>query len=498
MGPYHSRLSEAARTFLAARHRLFIDGAWVDSVEEGEIEVFDPGQGVVIAKVPQGRAADIDRAVAAARAAFEQGAWPAMKPAGRAEIMLALADLYEREAPMLAEIEAVESGKPLALALASIRGGANMLRYFAGWATKMGGREVPLSSPGEWHAFTAREPIGVVGQIIPWNFPLSMAIWKIAPVLATGCTSVLKPAEQTPLGALALARLFEAAGVPHGVLNIVTGYGGEAGARLAAHPDVDKVAFTGSTATGRRIAEAALGNLKRVTLELGGKSPVMVFPDADLDRAVAGAANAIFVNSGQVCAAGSRLFVHKKLFDSFVADVAAFGARLKLGHGLDEDTQIGPLVSHVQKSRVEAMIAQGLADGAVRAAEAAATPEGDGYFVPPQVLVNTTPDMTIVREEIFGPVVCAMPFDDDDVDALAAKANATPYGLAASVWTKDLRIAHRLARRIRAGNVAVNSHSITDVELPFGGYKQSGWGRERGSEVLDHYTETKSVAIRLD
>ncbi|WIW89494.1 aldehyde dehydrogenase family protein [Sphingobium sp. V4] len=498
MVEYHASLSAEASAFLSGEHRLYIDGCWVEPMKEGVLHVQDPAKGSEISRVAEGRAADIDRAVIAARRAFENGPWHAMKPSGRASIMLALADLIDRQAQVLAEIETMETGKPLAFALGSVRSAANMLRYYAGWASNLGGREVPLSSAGEWHAYTRREPVGVVGQVIPWNFPLSMAVWKIAPVLATGCTSVLKPAEQTPLGALRLAALFEEAGVPAGVLNVVPGYGGDAGARLAAHPDVDKIAFTGSAETGRSIVQAALGNLKRVTLELGGKSPVIVLPDADMERAVPGAANAIFFNSGQVCAAGSRLFVHRKVFDNFVADVAVQGAKMKMGHGLDESSRVGPLISARQRARVQSMIEQGLAEGATIVGETAPIPDGKGYFVAPHVLADTNPDMSVIRDEIFGPVVCAIPFGDEDIDAIAKAANHTSYGLAASIWTQNLSAAHRLSNRIRSGNVAVNSHAIADVELPFGGYKESGWGRERGSEVLNHYTETKSVAIRLD
>jgi phenylacetaldehyde dehydrogenase len=352
--------------------------------------------------------------------------------------------------------------------------------------------------PGEWHAYTSREPVGVVGQIIPWNFPLSMAIWKIAPALATGCTVVLKPAEQTPLNALRLGQIVQEAGIPDGVVNIVTGFGATAGAALAAHPDVDKIAFTGSTQTGKRIVQAALGNLKKVSLELGGKSPVFVFPDAKLDLATAGAANAIFFNSGQVCSAGSRLFVHKKVFDQVVEGVTAYGDKLKVGHGLAVDSQIGPLISSQQKQRVESYIRNGEGDGATRLGRTELRGNDGGYFVPPTVFVDTTSSMSIYREEIFGPVVCAMPFDDADIERIAAEANDTELGLFAGIWTQNLSLAHKLARRIKAGSVSVNAHMVNEPALPFGGYKQSGWGRERGREVLDLYTSLKSVAVNLD
>jgi phenylacetaldehyde dehydrogenase len=337
----------------------------------------------------------------------------------------------------------------------------------------------------------------VVGQIIPWNFPLSMAIWKLAPALTVGCTVVLKPAEQTPLNALRLGQIIEEAGFPPGVVNIVTGFGATAGAALAAHVDVDKVAFTGSTATGKRIVEASLGNLKKVSLELGGKSPVFVFPDADLERATPGAANAIFFNAGQVCSAGSRLYVHKKVFDRVVEGVIAHGDQLAVGHGLDPASQIGPLISRLQQERVERYVALGEEEGARRLGARRAF-DSDGYFVAPSVFVDTASDMAIRREEIFGPVVCAMPFDDDDLERIATEANQTEFGLFAGIWTRNLSLAHKLARRIKAGSVSVNAHMVNEPALPFGGYKQSGWGRERGREVLDLYTSVKSVAVSLD
>ena len=421
-----------------------------------------------------------------------------MKPAERTRLLLKLADLIEQHGDELAELEVIDNGKPLAFARRGIAGTADMVRYMAGWATKFHGETVEMSMPGDWHAYTLRQPIGVVGQIIPWNFPLSMAIWKLAPALAVGCTVVLKPAEQTPLNALRLGTLIQEAGFPDGVVNIVTGFGSTAGAALAAHPGVDKVAFTGSTATGKRIVQSALGNLKKVTLELGGKSPVFVFPDADLEHAAAGAANAIFFNSGQVCSAGSRLYVHKRVYDKVVADVAAHGDRLQLGHGLEAGNQLGPLISKVQMERVNTYIDQGRGAGANVVTQRRLDADRVGYFVAPTVLADTRNDMAVVREEIFGPVVCAMPFDDDDLDRIAATANDSDFGLFAGIWTGDLRLAHRLARRIKAGSVSVNAHMVNEPALPFGGFKQSGWGRERGREALDLYSELKSVAINLD
>ena len=493
----HPGLGPVAARFLRGEHRLFIDGRWVAAASGKSFEVEDPGTGRTIARVAEGDAVDIDLAVNAARRAFESGPWPKMTPAERTRLLLKLADLIEQHGDELAELEVVDNGKPLAVARRGIVGTADMVRYMAGWATKFHGETVEMSTPGDWHAYTLRQPVGVVGQIIPWNFPLSMAIWKLAPALAVGCTVVLKPAEQTPLNALRLGTLIQEAGFPDGVVNIVTGFGATAGAALAAHPGVDKVAFTGSTAPGKRIVQSALGNLKKVTLELGGKSPVFVFPDADLEQAAAGAANAIFFNSGQVCSAGSRLYVHKRVYDKVVADVAAHGDRMQLGHGLEAGSQLGPLISRVQMERVNSYIDSGRSDGATLVTQRRLAADRVGFFVAPTVLADTRPDMAVVREEIFGPVVCAMSFDDDDLDRIAATANDSDFGLFAGIWTGDLRLAHKLAKRIKAGSVSVNAHMVNEPALPFGGFKQSGWGRERGREALELYSELKSVAINL-
>ncbi|SAK79885.1 aldehyde dehydrogenase family protein [Caballeronia ptereochthonis] len=493
----YASLGASSARFIGSAHRMLIDGRWVEAHSGKTFDVFDPGTGQVVARVPEGGAEDIGLAVRAARRAFETGPWPRMKPAERTRLLMKLADLIEAHGDELAEIEAVDNGKPLAVARRGIAGTAEMVRYMAGWATKLNGETVDVSVPGEWHAYTSREAVGVVGQIIPWNFPLSMAIWKLAPALTVGCTVVLKPAEQTPLNALRLGHIIEEAGFPPGVVNIVTGFGATAGAALAAHEDVDKIAFTGSTATGKRIVEASLGNLKKVSLELGGKSPVFVFPDADLERATPAAANAIFFNAGQVCSAGSRLYVHRKVFDRVVEGVIGHGDQLAVGHGLDPASQIGPLISRQQQERVERYVALGEEEGARRFG-APRVFDSDGYFVAPSVFVDTAPDMAIRREEIFGPVVCAMPFDDDDLEGIAAEANRTEFGLFAGIWTRNLSLAHKLARRIKAGSVSVNAHMVNEPALPFGGYKQSGWGRERGREVLDLYTSVKSVAVSLD
>ena len=491
----HPRLSETAGTFIGGSHRLLIDGKWVEPRTQKLFDVFDPGTGRVVAQASEAGGDDVDLAVAAARKALE-GPWARFSPAERTRILMRLADLIEANGELLAEIEVIDNGKPLSLARAGISGVADMVRYFAGWTTKLNGETVRISLPGEWHAFTSHVPIGVVGQIIPWNFPLSMAIWKLAPALAVGCTVVLKPAEQTPLSAIKLGQLILEAGFPDGVVNILTGFGAVAGAALAAHPGVDKIAFTGSTATGKKIVQAALGNLKKVSLELGGKSPVFVFPDADIDAAIKGAASAIFLNSGQVCSAGSRLYAHKDVFDQVIEGVSRIGDAMKIGHGLETDTQLGPLISQQQLERVSAYVEGGHAQGA-RTAGSARQPNIEGYYYPPTVLVNTRPDMQVVREEIFGPVVVAAPFGDEDLEDLAGTANDTEFGLFAGIWTSDVGRALRLAKRIKAGSVSINAHMVNEPALPFGGFKQSGWGRERGKEVLEIYTELQSVAVKL-
>lgn len=494
---HHPALGAAAKAFLARQHQLLIDGRFVEALSGRRTDVADPATSSVIASVAEADSADVDRAVEAARRAFE-GPWRSAKPAERTRILLRFADLIERCGDELAELECINSGKPLVFCRnGDIPGIVEMLRYMAGWTTKMGGHTANVSLPGEWHAYTLREPIGVVGQIIPWNFPLNMAMWKIAPALAAGCCVVLKPAEQTPLTALRLGELALEAGLPPGVLNIVTGFGATAGAALAAHPGVDKLAFTGSTETGRRIVQASTGNLKRVSLELGGKSPFIVFPDADLDAAAKGAAATIFFHAGQVCAAGSRLYVHEKAFDQVLESVVQRARDIKVGHGLDAGVEMGPLISPAQLKRVTRYIELGQEQGAKLAVGGQRIGER-GNFVQPTVLTGTGPGMAVHDEEIFGPVLCAMSFSDADLEAVVAKANASTYGLAASVWTRDLRVAHKVASRLQAGVINVNTHSSPDATLPYGGYKQSGWGRERGFEAIELYTEVKSVAINLN
>ncbi len=486
-----------AAGFLGRTPALLIDGRLVPAASGKTFAVHDPATGRVIAHVPEADKADVDLAVAAARRAFDDGRWARVTPSERGRLLWRLADLIERDLEELAELESIDNGKPYAVArIADLPLAVDMFRYMAGWATKITGSSLSLSLPGEYLSYTTREPVGVVGQIIPWNFPLLMAAWKLAPALAVGCTVVLKAAEQTPLTALRLAELIVEAGFPAGVVNILAGFGETAGAALAAHPDVDKIAFTGSTEVGKLIVQAATGNLKKVSLELGGKSPAIILADADLDLAIAGAANAIFFNHGQCCCAGSRLLVHKSVYDRVVAGVADIAGKIRVGSGLDPQTEMGPLVSEEQFARVTGYIDAGRHAGA-RVAVGGNRVGNLGYFVAPTVLENTNPDMQVVREEIFGPVVCAQPFDDDALDKITAQANDTIYGLAASVWTRNGSLAHKLARRIRSGTVWINCHNVFDASLPFGGYKQSGWGREMGAEVLHNYTETKAITAAL-
>src|SRR5215467_14162730 len=483
--------------FLGRSPLMLIDGKQVPAVSGKTFAVYNPATGGVIANVPEADKKDVDIAVAAARRAFDDGRWAKVSPSERGRMLWRLADLIERDLEELAELESIDNGKPYAVArVADLPLAVDMFRYMGGWATKITGTTIPLSLPGEYLSYTVREPVGVVGQIIPWNFPLLMAAWKIAPALAAGCTIVLKAAEQTPMTALRLAELIQEAGIPAGVVNILTGFGETVGAALAAHPGVDKVAFTGSTEVGKLIVKAAASDLKKVSLELGGKSPAVILPDADLDLAIAGAANAIFFNHGQCCCAGSRLFAHKKVYDEVVAGVADIAREIKVGSGLDPSTEMGPLVSSEQFDRVTGYIKSGREQGA-RIAIGGDRVGDRGYFVAPTVFENAKPDMKIITEEIFGPVVCAQPFDNEDLDRIAKEANDTIYGLAASLWTRNIGTAHKLAGRLRSGTVWINCHNVFDASLPFGGYKQSGWGREMGEEVFHNYTEIKAVTAAL-
>jgi len=490
-------LSTAAANFVRRPHTNLIGGGWLPAISGETMEVIDPGTGEAVGRTASSSAADIDAAAFAARAALESGPWSSMTGQDRARLMWKLATLIGDSEKELAQLESLDTGRALyECQLVDVPGSVNMLEYMAGWATKINGETIPVGAPGDLHAYTTREPVGVVGIIVPWNYPLELAFWRMAPALAAGCTVILKPAEQTSLSTLRLGELALQAGFQPGVINIVTGTGEAAGAALAAHLGVDAISFTGSTETGKAVLHAAAGNLKRVFLELGGKSPSIVVADADLDSTIPGVAGAIFFSSGQVCTAGSRLFVDKRIFDRVVEGVAAYGDALKIGHGLKSGTQMGPLVSAGQLDRVLGYLEGGRRDGVHMVCGGART--GDrGYFVQPTVVTGTTPAMTIYREEVFGPVLCAVPFDGDDIDAAIAAANDSIYGLHASIWTGSLRHAHDIARRIKSGNVCINTHNFFDPAFPMGGYKQSGWGRASGFAAIEHCTEIKGIVARL-
>jgi len=476
--------------------RMLIGGQWAEGETGETIDVVDPSTGTMIAAIQRGGASDVNRAVAAARAAFEDGDWNKLNGTARERLMHRLADLVEAHADEFALLEALDGGKPLATARqADVLGSVARLRYVAGWAPRLHGHHFDPALPLDMHCYTRREACGVAGLIVPWNFPLAMAISKLGDALAAGCTVVLKPSELTSLATLRLGELIAQAGIPDGVVNIVTGYGAEVGQALADHDDVDKISFTGSTRVGKQLVRSAAGNLKRLTLELGGKSPAIVFADADPEFAVRGVLRNFTYNSGQICAAGSRVFIHRSLYDRFVADLADAASSIPLGPATAPATQMGPLVSKEQQDRVAGYIAGGVEAGATIVIGGKPT-TSEGYFLAPTILADTQPDMAVRREEIFGPVATVTPFDDDNLAALAREANDTEYGLSSYVYTRDLATAHRAARLIRAGTVRVNAAAL-DHMMPFGGYKQSGWGRENGQEGVLSFTELKTVIMAL-
>ena len=474
--------------------KLLINNRWVPSESGKTFATINPSTGEEICQVAEADAADVDKAVAAARAAFDQGPWKRMKASERGRLLHHLADLIEQNADQLARLETLDNGKPLSIAKAvDVTKTIACYRYFAGWADKVQGKTIPID--GDFFCYTRHEPIGVIGQIIPWNYPLLMQAWKLAPALATGNTIVMKPAEQTPLSALRLGELIVEAGFPEGVVNLLPGFGSTAGAAIARHMDVDKVAFTGSTEVGRLIMEAAAkSNLKRISLELGGKSPNIIFADTDLDDAVEGAHLGLFVNQGQSCCAGSRVFVEETIYDEFVEKSTARARKRRVGDPLDPRTDQGPQVSASQFDRIMGYIESGKREGATLACGGERV--GDrGYFIQPTVFSDVQDEMKIAREEIFGPVMSIIPFKD--VDEVIARANRTTYGLAAGVWTRDIKKAHAVANSMRAGTVWVNCYHVLDTRAPFGGYKQSGMGRELGEYGLQQYTEVKTVTLKL-
>lgn len=483
--------------FLGETHRLLIGGEWVEG--SGELETRDPATGLVLARFQTGGAAEVDRAVKAARAAFD-GPWGRMTVAERTALLHKLARVMDANATLLTELDVIDNGMPRFIAGLTTANCVEMIDYYAGAVMRIEGTTIApprhIAAEAEALTYTLREPVGVAGQIVPWNVPLSTAILKLAPALAAGCTVVMKPSEETPLSALALGGMILEAGIPAGVVNIVNGVGAEAGQALAEHPGVDKISFTGSTATGKRIIQAALGNLKKVSLELGGKSPVVVMPDADLALAVPGVAMATFFLQGQNCMAGTRIFAHAAIHDELMEGVAAFCKVMTLGHGLDPATTQGPMISDGHAAKVMGYIERARADGVTLIAGGEKL-DRPGNFIQPTVFTGCDNAMPLMREEIFGPVMAVQKFEGDDLDAIAALANDTPYGLSGSVWTRDLSTAHRLVKRIRAGQVSINCHGAVGTNIPFGGYGQSGWGREFGQEGLDAYLETKAVTARL-
>lgn len=487
-------LSPATRAFLAKDKKLLIGGKWRDASSEGDVAVINPSNGEKLGVIANAADADVNAAVAAARLAFDEGPWPHMLPRERADLLQTIASAIAANAEELAQLETLDTGKPINSARGEVFAAVGAMRYYAGWADKITGTTHSVSMPGDHHVYTIKEPVGVAALVIPWNYPIVMAAMKLGPCLAAGCTAVLKPAEDTSLTALRLGEIFLEAGLPEGVLNIITGYGANAGNTLIHHPGVDKIAFTGSTATGRIIAHAAAEGLKKVSLELGGKSPNIIMPDADLEKAIPASAMGIFWNTGQTCTAPSRLFVHEDIRDEVIAGIAAVGKSLKIGAGLDEETQIGPIVSEKQFAKVQDYIALSTQEGAEIASGGGRVGES-GFFIEPTVIAKTSNDMRVVREEIFGPVLVTQSFKTQD-EAIAL-ANDTEFGLAGCVWTSDISTAHTMARKVRSGIFGINTAMGADWDVPLGGYKQSGIGRENGRDGLELYLQTKSVFTNL-
>ncbi len=487
------------QAFLASDLQLFIGGTWQPAQNHRTFETLDPSSGTVLAAVPAGDAADVDLAVRAARRTFDSGVWHKMPPKEREKLIWRLADLIEAHTDVLAQLDALDNGKPYSTARkADVPLAADHFRYYAGWPSKLEGATIPVNAEGML-SYTVREPVGVCGLIVPWNYPLLMAVWKIAPALAAGNCIILKPAEQTPLSALYLAGLFAEAGFPAGVFNVVTGYGETAGAALVEHPGVNKVGFTGSVEVARKIVRGSADTLKRVSLELGGKSPNIIFADADLDKAIPGATWAIFGNNGQSCTAGSRLYIQRSVYNYVIEGMMDEVKKIRVGPGMHTDQpDLGPVVSQEQLNKIMGYVHQGVQQGAraVVGGQRMGGALADGYFIEPTVFVDTTDTMTLAREEIFGPVICAMPFDEPD--DILRRANDTDFGLAAGFWTRDVNKAHRVASALQAGTIWVNTWGNVEAGVPFGGYKQSGYGREMGKEALSLYTEVKSIWIQTE